>query len=107
MNKRAWHKTEQRMFEVKRIDDLGQVYEGQSGTVEGFRRHRPEELVLMSPIDLKDSKGRQIYEKDIISCTDKYGHKGRYTAWVGLNDVDYLFPPYEILGNIFEDPDLI
>ena len=74
-----------------------------------------DRLVLMQFTGLKDKKGKEIYEGDILKVGryqttvqwDKFEHEYGYFEGVGLRIDDYNNKSSEIIGNIYENPELL
>lgn len=72
-----------------------------------------DEVELMQYTGLKDRQGKEIYEGDIVKCTDGYN------ATVSYDEVKAEFNPFgggesaewgsgvEIIGNRYENPELL
>lgn len=74
-----------------------------------WTRIAPEEtrgLVLMQYTGLKDKNGKEIYEGDILEI-EKIDGKVRGTAGMGTAYSDYWAGVLEIIGNIYENPELL
>ena len=124
---RAWLKEEERMVNVSDISFIGEeidIYEGDSSSGDW----RPfEDMVLMQYTGLKDDDGIEIYEGDIVECSDSYGNESHVAEVKHRTDIDYPafdLVPYpdvesnaisyyladgkiEVVGNIYEDPELL
>lgn len=126
---RAWHKTWEEMGKVKRIrfDDDGNVttvlFKGKLLGVNA----KIDEIELMQSTGLKDKHGKEIFEGDIITngidIVDIKRHQtlGFYTIVDGREsffgdsisiekfeeDVEEFTQITEILGNIYENPELL
>ena len=116
---RAWIKSEKRYgyllnlfncganskkYEVEEYDEQGDYY-----TV-----YSSDEVVLQQCTGLKDKNGKLIFEGDIIKdlCIDyictvvwkkaEFALKSEYGSYVGFNT-----PEQEVIGNIYENPELL
>ncbi|WP_314436904.1 YopX family protein [uncultured Streptococcus sp.] len=124
---RAWHKTWEELEKVKRIrfDDEGDVttvlFEGK---ILGVDTHA-DKIVLMQSTGLVDKNGKEIFEGDILAFetndevinvnvfwdeehalfmfeSKKYNEQEPLVELVENNTY-----PFEIIGNIFEKPELL
>ena len=104
---KAWDKKEKRFLTQKEMTEIGGFYYTYGVDPD------PEEYVLMQFTGLKDKNGKEIYEGDILQ--DKFGNKDivRYSSFhdAGI-DVQGLgcgvsFDKGEVIGNIYENPELI
>ena len=126
---RAWHNTWEEMCEVKRIrfDDEGNVttvlFIGKDLAVNA----KIDEIELMQSTGLHDKNGKEIFEGDIIkngeAVVDVKNHPtlGFYTTPNGVerffgdntsirdfnNDVEDFSDVTEIIGNVYENPELL
>ena len=117
---RAWLKNEKEMIDVDEIHlDRGELdFIGDAIT---FMRNA-DEIELMKSTGLKDKKGQEIFEKDIV---DYKGRKaiikwhGSYASFIYIF-VDELqkrvadwkplylsYYRFEVVGNIYENPELL
>lgn len=120
---RAWHKTWEEMGKVKRIrfDDEGNITTVLvKGQAFGSNVHL-EEIELMQSTGLKDKNGKEVFVGDIIKCTrgcphEVYLEKEYGGTFVGGMPAIYLkgiregyawTGAEEIMGNIYENPDLL
>lgn len=120
---RAWHKTWEEMGKVRRIrfDDDGNVttvlFRGKDFGVNATI----DKIVLMQSTGLKDKNGREVFIGDIIKCTRGCLHEvyiekeygGTYIGGMPAIYLKGLLEGYawtgaeEILGNIYENPELL
>lgn len=126
---RAWHKTWEEMGKVKRIrfDDDGNattvLFIGKDLGVNA----KIDEFDLMQSTGLKDKNGKEVFEGDIITngtaIVDVKSHQtlGFYTVVNGEerffgsntsikdfeNDVEEFSSVTEIIGNVYENPELL
>lgn len=119
---RAWHKTWKEMRGVERIlFDSGNVSDV-SLDYENFVVHANiDDIVLMQSTGLKDKNGKDVYIGDIIKCTmgcphEVYLEKEYGGTYVGGMPAVYLkgikegyawTGDEEIIGNIYENPELM
>ena len=106
---RAWDKKEERMTDVLGVIDFSSM----------FNQSEDENLILMQYTNLKDKNGKEIYEGDVVKMQSGYLYVVEYyegSFWVnpikGPKDLInyYLFNfvhQAEIIGNIYENPELI
>lgn len=123
---RAWLKEEKRMTDVHEMTFIdGEVY--LISDITGFYAY--EEFKLMQSTGLKDKNGKEIFEGDIVRY--KYDNTNTFTEAVTYDEVlggfglvdndaqggciftfgelseDIEFTSLEIVGNIYENPELL
>lgn len=120
---RAWHKTWDELGQVRRIrfDDDGNVSTVLfKGKILGTNV-RKDEIILMQSTGLKDKNGKEVFVGDIIKCTRGCPHEvylekeygGKYIGGMPAVYLKGLLEGYawtgseEILGNIYENPELL
>lgn len=127
---RAWHNELGRMMSISdmwfNVDSLGEI--GLNDAVmNDYITVSPDEIELMQSTGLKDKNGKEIFEGDIITngidIVDVRNHEtlGFYTLVNGREvffghgtnieefeeDVEEFTEIAEILGNIYENPELL
>ena len=118
---RAWLKEEKKMVNVETIDftDKSMQHLEKNEIIDAYllRTTFLEDIELMENTGVKDKNGKEIYEGDIIIC--KYGPEiTMEVKWVdegfrtlgkynGENYVGYVKNSAEVIGNIYENPELL
>jgi uncharacterized phage protein (TIGR01671 family) len=123
---RAWIKKEKKMCRVNQINFDGFItvrfpeHESEIGDV--FDDHMElDEFIALQYTGLKDKNGREIYEGDIVYMSE-YGDYPMEVYWHenmvkwfmknSIGNTDHLYMQkannyLEIIGNIYENPELI
>ena len=114
---RAWHKEKKIMGEVLGIDILHKEIFFSNEDVDCYEHTDFKDIELMQYTGLKDKNNKEIYEGDIFHIGSKKilyvvewidcGLKGRQIknkSWIGL---DYWKDDIEVIGNIYENPELL
>ena len=120
---RAWHKTWEKMGKVKRIrfDDDGNVSTVLFKGKDFGSNTKIDEIELMQSTGLHDRKGKEVFVGDIIKCTRGCPHEvylekeygGKYIGGMPAVYLKGLLEGYawtgaeEILGNIYENPEML
>ena len=114
---RAWDKETQSLRCVLVIDWLNDLLDLDSGLIE----RQFDEVELMQSTGLKDKNGVEVFQGDIVRCTRGCPHEvvwlkeyagmyvGGMPAWYlsGLNEGYAWTGEEEIIGNIYENPELL
>jgi uncharacterized phage protein (TIGR01671 family) len=119
---RAWDKDKKVMhydFQfIKSGDGIGQfilfISDKEDNVVKQQNPYFVNRFEIMQCTELKDKNGKEIYEGDIACknmCLDVSYHKGSYCVWYtnnwfALNEI-FCLKEIEIIGNIYENPELL
>lgn len=118
---RAWHKEKKIMGEVLGIDILHKEIFFSNEDVDCYEHVDFKNIELMQYTELKDKNNKEIYEGDIVKLRANHGIGvvKYYDEW-GAFVVEYIKPrplsvlginyykeDTEILGNIYENPELL
>ena len=116
---RAWDSTRKRMLQVRQIliPDGNNENGLQEVSVSGLKfGTNPSHWLIAPPLmqytGLKDKNGREIYEGDVVRTPSH--HTGRVFDRLGCWFVEmgaelgyYYAPGLEVIGNVYENPDLM
>lgn len=127
---RVWSKTENRM--VRTADILSIDYENEETVVQklfyedglaverDIRNYRFKDTVFMQSTDIKDKSGKEIFEFDVVSLPKISEDCKTWTGVVRRSEGTWIIDTgkvtmklwsiieeAEILGNMFENPDLV
>lgn len=111
---RAWDKISKSWFNSNRLyirNQTGEVYDRHDSLSKIF----PSTVTLMQYTGLKDRLGVEIYEGDIVRRLQQWGgyadHKvvewKERTKYVGFNLGNGQVMNWEVIGNIYENPELL
>ena len=117
---RAWHTP----FKGKKFGQ--EMKYGRVGTLLSFAEMSPDDYILMQSAGLKDKNGVEIFERDIVKVSNHPFQKKEDSAGIEI-DGNYLInwsehsltwlagdlllhqlkPYIEVIGNIYENPELL
>lgn len=131
---RAWHKAKERMYNVLELDFPGNIVRldyyfitTPYGTVQEIPFWEPvDEVELMMYTGQQDKHGKDIYEGDIVSYNEVDGYrwqayqntrqlvtevtvgiKTEFEEYCGIEDTEISYENIEIIGNKYENPELV
>jgi uncharacterized phage protein (TIGR01671 family) len=104
---RAWCPESETMWDVREI-----AFDVQMLTI-GLHDEYIDNIELMQFTGLLDKNGKEIYEGDVVHLNGLKGkigwHDGAFTFhhWDDIDLLHTTYPYIEIIGNVFENPELI
>lgn len=125
---RAWHHELGRMMSLKYMwfqDDLIEEFELNDTVMNDYITAYPDEITLIQSTGLKDKNGKEIFEGDILAFETDEGILNVNVFWDNkhalfmfeskkYNEEELLAElvvnntyPFEISGNIYENPELL
>lgn len=123
---RAWDRDNKEMFFVAKMtfrtdNDVFRIWGDKHFKEDIFHIVNPADCELMQYTGLKDKNGKEIYEGDIvkkvtgvyeISITPLGTQIGKYLVSYGVTgqdefDENYTLENFRIIGNIYENPELL
>lgn len=121
---RAWHRELGRMMSIKNMwfqDSRIEELELNDAIMNDYITVYPDEIELMQSTGLKDKNGKEVFIGDIIKCTRGCPHEvylvkeygGTYIGGMpaiylkGIREGYAWTEHEEILGNIYENPELL
>lgn len=107
---RAWDKKEKEMLTEDSMPfEFGILMDGNIFDLEGDGRDI-DDFVIMFFTDLKDRRGKEIYEGDIVRFSDEEGRENVVIAKIskeGLREIEEaVYYSGKVIGNIYENPEL-
>lgn len=120
---RAWDKKEKRKFWSVQINGNGTVrYYPEGDPMKYICGEKSDRFELMQYINRQDKNGKEIYEGDIVRGTDTEGRvyikPVKYNeefacfdvgimSYLNLKNSGYFQTEFEVIGNIYENPELL
>lgn len=118
---KAWDDQKKRMYDGDAIETYDYIITGLSYGKVFVAVEDPDwrELTVIQSTGLHDQNGREIYEGDIVrlnDCGDIFDHAVKWIPeeacfafeagdWYGATDMNFDFS--EVIGNIYESPELL
>jgi hypothetical protein len=73
-----------------------------------------KDIIIMQYTGLNDKNGKEIYEGDVVRCYHDEDMKSVfvikdfiYDVWTMSQEIEHVQMEWEILGNIYENPELL
>lgn len=122
---RAWHKEKKEIIDVEEIDFINEVINYIDNDYLNNRQEIIgvyfEDIELMQYTGLKDKNEKEIYEEDIVKLRANHGIGvvKYYDEWgafvveyiklkkIAVLGMNYCEEDVEVIGNIYENPELI
>jgi uncharacterized phage protein (TIGR01671 family) len=117
---RAWQKHHKQMVKVTRIDFNRNLITADYGekTVPRFNTFEQDNFILMQYTGFRDKNGTEIYEGDLLFDKDELTRPfivkwddewAQFYVDCGGGSTDFLWKwaNLEVIGNIYENPDLL
>jgi uncharacterized phage protein (TIGR01671 family) len=112
---RAWNKTMGIMVDLQKLTPL-------ATEIDGLFIPKSDDIIPLQYTGLKDSKGNEVYEGDVVSHPLNGNYKGS-VMWANETGRWVVIPPneynpnyamwltesnkFEVIGSIFENPELL
>ena len=113
---RAYLKNEKKIIDVKSIDwdENGNLISINYPEGKDYFGYKEDDIVLMQYTGVRDKNGKEIYEGDIVKyfgdvCEINWLLSGFYIHWArgGFEEVATNDKYCEVIGNIYENPQLL
>lgn len=105
------------IFDLNFTSDILSFKDCINCTVETIQKDINENSIITQFTGLTDKHGKEIYEGDILKAHGLVAWNDVEHRWsaIDLNwndnkewhDIDYLTSPFEVIGNVFENPELL
>ncbi len=108
---RCYHKIYKKIYDVYSITPFGVII---SSLAVSNKKTNFEECILMQCTGLKDKNGKLIYEGDILRINNKEIQPVEYMECYAQFHIErhgvvesFFANTYEVIGNIYENPELL